>query len=189
MTSVDFIIIAIILIYAWIGFKSGVFRTMGGLLGSIVGFVAASVWYEDLGRWFQDSWSWNLDWSYVAAFILVYLVFNQLVGWLFLLLQRMFDVMSILPTLKVANWAGGLILGLFEGLLLASFLVMMLGRYPQVTDGFEVSVNESVLAGPVEVPAELVIKVLPGGLDELQSVVDTRKEKLDEVIQEIEEGR
>lgn len=92
------------------GFHKGMIYTIGSFVGFIVAALLASRWYGPLGNTLGDGAVAD-----VIAFILLYFLISWLVAWGFGLLSATFNVVAIIPGMKLLNRLGGGILGLVEG--------------------------------------------------------------------------
>lgn len=131
MLLTNIIILLILLGFVGAGLKDGFVHTLGRLIGSIIGFVAARAWSASVAAFlgpFVPS-----GWSRLIAFLIIFLVITRLVGFAFKLVDGIFKIISILPFLKSINSLLGAILGLLEGFILlggAIYLVVTFKLIP-----------------------------------------------------------
>lgn len=111
----------IILAFALLGFvgagvKDGFVHALGRLIGSILGFVAASAWSLKMAG--ALSIFMPIGWARFISFIVIFVLMTRLAGIALSLVDGVFRIISILPFLKSINNLLGGILGLFEGVIL-----------------------------------------------------------------------
>lgn len=123
MTILDWALIIILLIYILSGLISGLIYKLGSLIGTILAIVLAGRYYDDLARLLGDSTLVK-----VLAFIIIFIVVSQLLGLLFKLINKVFNLVAILPFLKSINRLGGAILGLVEGALTLGIIIYFVAR-------------------------------------------------------------
>lgn len=149
MVALDFIIIAIILIFAFWGYKKGFLEALGSLIGVVLASVVASNFYVWLGDLLGGS-----DLAYIVSFIVLFAVTIKLLGLLFWLMGKIFKIMTILPFLQQFEKIIGAVLGLAEGILLMAVLMYFLSKYPVhswLTSQMSVSFINNVLLDISEV--------------------------------------
>ncbi len=108
MLFLELLVIIVIAAFVANGIRSGSIETLGRLIGSILGFLAAkkfSGWLVSLLAFFIP-----LNWAYLAAFVTIFLVVDYFVGFIFKIAENLFKILTRLPILKQIN---GLLGGLF----------------------------------------------------------------------------
>lgn len=111
----------LILAFALLGFigagmKDGFIHSLGRLIGSVLGFLAARAWSVKVASIF--GLFMPLGWARFLSFIVIFVIITRLFGFVFKLVDGAFRILSILPFLKsINNFLGG-ILGFAEGLIL-----------------------------------------------------------------------
>ena len=121
MLIVDIILVLLILGYVGIGAKDGFLHTLGRLIGAVIGYVVAKMWYVQaavvIGLVVPDSW------SRVVAFILIFLLISRLCGIVVKLLDGIFHILKFIPFFKTINSFLGAIIGLFEGIIVLGAII------------------------------------------------------------------
>lgn len=130
MTLFDVILIVILGGFVLFGFWFGLIHTLGALVGTIAGAWAAGHYYDALAVWVNGLVGGSLNVLRVIVFIVLFTVVNRLVGLLFFLVEKVFNVVSIIPFLKTINRLAGAILGLAEGVLVVGLSIYIASRYP-----------------------------------------------------------
>lgn len=112
------------------GFWFGLIHTLGSLVGTLAGVFLASRWYGGVAIWAQDNFSGSINvWNFIA-FILLFIVINRLIGFLFHLAERAFEVVDKIPFLKSINRLSGAILGAVEGAVVIGAVLFIASRFP-----------------------------------------------------------
>lgn len=148
--------------FALYGLWFGLIHTFGALLGTVVGALAAANFYNAVALWMQGIFGGNLNVHRAIAFLLVFAVVNRLVGLVFLLLEKMFQVLAILPFLKSINRLLGAIFGLLEGAIVIGATLLVIQRFP--FGGLQAQIAASPVAQTVVSVARVVILLLPPAL-------------------------
>ncbi len=141
MLLTNILLIVAVLGFAGAGYKDGFIETLGRLVGSVLGFLAARAWSMKvavaLGLFMP------LGWAQLIAFILIFVAITWVVGFGFKLIDGVYRILSILPFLKSINSFLGALLGLVEGVILvggAVYLVMTFKLIPWLADLLATSV-------------------------------------------------
>ncbi|MFA5134115.1 MAG: CvpA family protein [Patescibacteria group bacterium] len=130
MVLIDFIFLIILGGFILFGLWFGLIHTLGALIGTVLGVYLSSRWYDDVAIWAQSHFAGSLNVWKVICFILLFVIINRLVGLLFYILEKMFNVITSLPFLKSINRLAGAILGLIEGAVVIGGLVFISNKFP-----------------------------------------------------------
>lgn len=147
-------IIDLVLLFIWAGFVFyglffGLIRTLGSLLAVVAGAWAASLFYLNLFNVIQ-SWFFGLDnLGKIVCFIIVFTLANRIIGLVFSILDKAFNIFSIIPFLKTINRIGGAILGFFEGALVLGILVYLGVEYLSLNSWLPWGIKQSVVVPPL----------------------------------------
>jgi membrane protein required for colicin V production len=165
MNTLDFILIGIILLFAYLGFRRGFLQTLGSLLGIIVASIVAGRFYLWLGDLFGGS-----NFSKVLAFILVFALIIKLISLVFWALGKIFQVIAVIPFLQTFERVLGGVLGLTEGILILTVLTFFTTRYP-FNDWLTSQMKDSVVVGILLAISYIFLPLLPEGLKKLKSII------------------
>jgi len=142
-TFIDIILIAIVIVFVVSGFVMGLIQGIGALIGLAAGFWAAMHYFNAFGDWLTPIFLGHGIWAHIIAFILIFVLANRLVGFVFWLIEKAFHIVSIIPFLKSINRLGGAVLGLIEGILfcglIIGFLLGYFGELSWIKDNLAVS--------------------------------------------------
>jgi len=130
MAIIDFILLLVLFGFALFGLWFGLIHTLGSLLGTILGVYLSSRWYDGAAVWAQGKFAGDLNVWKVIVFILLFILINRLVGLLFHIVEKMFDIFTKLPFLKSINKLAGAILGLLEGAVVLGGVIFIAHRFP-----------------------------------------------------------
>ncbi|MEK7653331.1 MAG: CvpA family protein [Patescibacteria group bacterium] len=128
-TLVDLILVAILVFFAAFGFALGFIRTLGAVLGIIAGFWAASNFSGAAADWILPIFLGNLWAAKITAFVVVFILVDRLVGLIFWLVEKFFNLVSIIPFLKSINRLAGLVLGLVGGVLILGVAIFAVAKF------------------------------------------------------------
>lgn len=168
MTTLDYIISAVLFAFVWLGFWSGFIRTLGSIVGLFLGVAAASHYYEKFSGIFKFFLLAGM--SQFSAFILITIVVSKLTGVVFWIIDKLFRIVSIIPFLKTFNRLLGAILGFAEGVLVvgvALFFASKIAVFPAFTD----AITASNLAEPLIFAAKVFLPLIPDALKQAQGAL------------------
>lgn len=118
LSLADVIIIITVFGFAFAGFFFGLIHTLGSVVGTVAGFIIASRYSALVAGWFAGIFG-SSGTMKVIIFILIFLIASRLVGFIFWIVQKIFDVISLVPFLKSLNRLLGAALGVAEGIIVA----------------------------------------------------------------------
>jgi uncharacterized membrane protein required for colicin V production len=171
MSWFDIVIIVILAGFLWYGFFFGLIRLIGDLLGLVAGaFVASHTYilvYNFLDRFLPGS----PEIGKVVVFVLIFGLASRIVSWLFMLLEQGFNLISIIPFLKSVNRLLGLILGLFEGVLILGIVIYLLEKYLPVSASLATWLSHSTIAPWLITVSKILAPILPQVFNRIQSFV------------------
>ncbi|MCU0680457.1 MAG: CvpA family protein [Planctomycetes bacterium] len=129
----DIVLIVIVAGFVFYGLFLGLIKMVGNLVGLVIGAWAASHFYLQLFGWLsQFIHGWDNTMKVVSFFIIFGLV-SRLVVIAFSFVEKIFNILSIIPFLKLINRLAGAILGCLEGLLTVGIILFMISRYSVVS--------------------------------------------------------
>ncbi len=132
MPILDIILLLILAGFVFYGLFYGLIRTVGSLLGVVVGAYLASRFYLVVFDWFQYLFFGHENAGKIITFIILFALINRLVGFVFAIIDRTFDLISIIPFLKTINRLAGAALGFILGGLVIGLLLYVASRYISV---------------------------------------------------------
>ncbi len=129
MSWFDITIIIILAGFAWYGFFFGLIRVIGNLVGLIIGAFIANKIYLEVFDFVDKFLPGSVAVGKIIVFVLCFTIISRLIGWVFTLLEKAFNLASIIPFLKTANRILGLVFSLLEGVLAIGIAVYILDRH------------------------------------------------------------
>ena len=171
MIIFDAILLLILAGFVFYGLFFGLIRTAGSLVGVIIGAWAAGQWYLNFYTWTENLFFGHANLGKVISFIIVFVLVNRLVGLVFVILDKFFHLISIIPFLKTINRLTGAIFGFIEGGLVLGLLLYVSARYTLVGHW-----TADLMAGSKIAPfllkfTDILTPLLPELLKQLQSII------------------
>lgn len=171
MNWLDWLLIASIFGYVWGGFWTGLIQSVGGLVGLFLGSIVASRLYDRVGDFTQPLFGGNGLVADIVAFLFLFLLINRLVGLAFFLVNKMFNLVAVLPGMKLMNRFGGAVFGLLEGGLFVGISLQFISRLP-ISTPFATTVAESTVAGIFLAIAGWLVPLFPEFIRQAENAVD-----------------
>jgi len=140
MWIVNILLVIAILGFIGAGYKDGFVHTAGRLVGAVIGFVLARSFSIAAGSFLAVLLP--SGWARFGAFVLIFVIVTELVGFVFKLADGAFKILSIIPFLKTINNILGAIIGVVEGIVLVGGSIWVLLNFdliPSLTKTLEAS--------------------------------------------------
>src|SRR5690606_32344673 len=102
------------------GFWFGLIHMVGSFVSIVVAAVISGNYFEFVAEKLSFLFGGRDNLGRVVTFILLFLLVTRLVGFVFWLINKLFNLIAVLPFLKTFNRLGGALLGLIEGVVLMS---------------------------------------------------------------------
>ena len=122
---VDFIILAVILYYAYDGYSSGFVSSLLGLISFVASFVIGLKYYEAFGEVFVRTFSIPQTFSNAIGFFILSFLTEITIG---LVLRKILSKKLI--NLNIINRLLGIVPGVFSGLVILTFLLTLIISLP-----------------------------------------------------------
>ena len=113
------------------GFKDGFVHTAGRLIGSVVGFILARSFSITAGSFL--SLLFPSGWARFIAFLVIFILVTEVIGFIFKLADGAFKILSIIPFLKTINSFLGAILGIVEGIVVVGGCIWVLENFDLIS--------------------------------------------------------
>ncbi len=130
MTFIDIILLTALAGFVFYGLFFGLVRTVGSLAGLLAGVWAAVMFSEITADWLSNLFLGFTSFGRIVTFILIFTLVNRLVAFGFAMLDRSFNLLSIIPFLKTINRLAGLVFGLLEGALAIGLVLYVVRTQP-----------------------------------------------------------
>lgn len=155
MNAIDWVILAVVGIFALQGFRKGLLREVAGLLGVVVAFILSVRLLSDVSALI----SYYLGISpQLAVVVSGFVIFFVVLG-LFIFLARLLRKILDWALLGWVDRVGGSLFGLLKGTLIVSILALLISLIPLGSE-LEKAFNDSVLFHPVRAVAPAVFNGL-----------------------------
>ena len=181
MTPFDVILLFVVFGFAWYGFLYGLVRTVGGLLGLVLGFYVAGILAEPIAPWLGFLVGGREEIAKVIVFIVIFIILNRFTGFVFFLLDRIFKFVSFIPFLKSINRLAGLLLGLIEGVLVVGGVLLFTRRFIIDTPLADIFLGSDAAYWLVKI-AGILLPLLPNVLADLPTVFSQVVDKVNDVV-------
>lgn len=168
MIIFDLILLIVLFIFVSFGWWLGLIQTLGALIGIALGAYLAGLGHAMLGSWLSPIFFGHEIAAKIVAFIILFTLINRLVGLLFWIINKVFNIISIIPFLKTINRLAGAILGLTEGVLVLGTILFVIGKYSD-SDWFNGIVGASSIAPWLLTISTIILPLLPEALKMLKS--------------------
>ena len=167
----DTILIIILAGFIFYGLFFGLIRTLGLLVALAAGIWVASLYYLTVYPWVEGLFFGFDNIGRVVVYILLFSLVNRLVGFGFALLDKTFNVISIIPFLKTINRLAGAILGFVLGSLIMGLTIYLAAKYSLLPSFLENWINASKIVPFLLNSVQVILPLLPEMLKKLQGLM------------------
>jgi membrane protein required for colicin V production len=171
MTIFDIVLAVILAASVFSGLRRGLIRSLGSIIGLIIGAYVASHFYLIFFEWGRSFAGSHEAVGKVAAFVILFIVVTSLTNLIFFLIEKVFNLLAIIPGSRYLNNILGALLGLLEGSLFLGLIVFVASRYALIGNLFGDSLAKSVIAPWLLRVVNIVLPVLPEALKALKSII------------------
>lgn len=171
MSTFDIVLLIILGAFTVSGLFKGIIRIAGRLVGLVAGAYVASHFYLNLYEWGKNIANGHENAGKVVAFIILFVVVARLVALLFVLLEKLFNFIAVIPGSKYINNLLGALLGLLEGSLFVGLILYVISRYSFIGNFFADQLTESKVAPILLNAVDLILPLLPQALKALKSII------------------
>ncbi len=165
-----------ILLLIWAGFFFyglffGLIRLVGNFVGMIAGVFIASRLYLDFYESFDYLFGGNIALGKVISFLLLYGIISKLVSVGFAIIEKIFNILTIIPFLKSFNKLGGAILGIFLGGIIIGLTLYLSSKHFLTDSLFASLLSDSKLSPILLYFSSLVEPLLPEVVKAMKSLI------------------
>lgn len=171
MSIFDIVLILIVAGFVFYGLSKGMIRLLGNLVGLIIGAFVASHFYLIFFEWGKHLLSGHENIGKIIAFVVVFVVAAKVTDWVFIWIEKLFNLISFIPFTKFLNHLLGGILGLVEGGLFLGLIIFVSSRYAVIGSLFGNQLITSKVAPSLLKTVDIIMPVLPEALKALQSIL------------------
>ncbi|HAH04803.1 TPA: hypothetical protein DCL28_04605 [Candidatus Komeilibacteria bacterium] len=170
MSFIDIVILIVLAVFVWKGIRLGLIESIGGIIGLFVGVYLAGLYYDEAAAMLKGILFGSETLATILGFLLVFILVNRAVALVFWIIDKVFNIVAIIPGLKSLNHLLGGIFGLLEGLIFIGIIVYVLSFFP-LTDGLGNSVAKSRFAGIMETVGKISDPFIPDDLKNWQDLL------------------
>lgn len=158
----NFILIALLVGFILFGLWFGFVHTLGALAGTLAGAFLAGIMYEPAASFFSSLFGWDHNLMRVVCFLVLFVLINRLVGLAFYMIERVFRFISIIPFVRTIDHILGMILGLFEGVLVLGLTLVVAEKFP--VGALVDMIGDSSVATWLMKTASILLPLLPNAV-------------------------
>lgn len=166
MPILDIILLVILAGFIFYGLFFGLIRTLGSLVGVVAGLWLTIIFYLTVFDWLKNLFFGHELAGKIITFIVLFTVINRLICFIFAVIDRTFDLLSVIPFLKTINRLAGAVLGFIEGGLVLGLALLFITQSP-----FGGWLAASKVAPFLISFAQAITPLLPGLLDRVKGVM------------------
>lgn len=170
VTITDMILLLAIAGFAFSGFWFGFIRMLGGLLGLVAVAIVSANYFEFIAEKLSFLFGGSEMIGKVIAFVLIFAFVTTVVSGIFWIINKLFNLLSIIPFLKTINRLAGAILGFIEGIALFGIILFFAVRYP-LGETITSSLSSSIVVDWLLGVANRVAPLLPDFVDKAQAMI------------------
>ncbi|MDD3284303.1 MAG: CvpA family protein [Patescibacteria group bacterium] len=180
MNYLDIIFIAIALCFVFSGYRKGLVKSVGGILGLFVGAYFAGLFYPTVSSFIQGVASFLSQFeSDIISFLLVFIITNRL----FALVVVIVDKIVNIPIISFINRVFGAIFGLFGSVILVALVTMVLANIGSSL-GDKNPVLNSKLIPHIDYAIKVVQPFLPSNFESVKDIVSNNANNLRNMVDE-----
>ena len=163
MGWLDLLILLFALAYVSMGYRNGFVKTLGGFLGTFVSAYLAGHTFQYVAGFLSFLAPNNQNVVSLLVFIVMFVMINKVVSFVFGLLESILGVLTHLPFIHSFNKMGGAILGLLEGAFSISMFLYIAMQFP-IGETATTWLLNSEVAKSFLVVAKVLVPLLPESL-------------------------
>jgi uncharacterized membrane protein required for colicin V production len=171
MSYFDIGLLVVIGGFVFNGLAKGMIRLLGQIVGLIIGAYVASHFYLTFYKWGESMVNWGENTEKFLSFTILFVLTTSLIGFVFVMIEKLFDLISIIPFTKTINRLLGGALGLLEGSLALGLLLYVASRYALISGFMGANLTNSHVAPILVKVTNIIVPVLPDALRALQSII------------------
>ena len=166
MIIFDIILLIVLSGFVFYGLFFGLIRTVGSLLGMVGGLWLTMIFYLSAFDLVKNLFFGHELAGKIITFFILFTLINRLIGFVFALLDRAFDLISVIPFLKTINRLAGAALGFIEGGLVLGLALIFISTTP-----FSHWLDASKIAPFLINYTQAVMPLLPGLLNRVKGAI------------------
>lgn len=168
---IDVILLILLFGFVFYGLFFGLIRTVGAFVGVVAGAILASRFYLGVATLIEPVFFGYNNLGKILTFLILFTLINRIVGFGFYLIEKIFNLISIIPFLKTINRLGGAVLGFITGALTLGLALFVISRYTILESLLGRWLVDSKLAPMFLKFNDLLLPLLPELLKKLQAII------------------
>jgi membrane protein required for colicin V production len=172
MLVIDYILLAILAYFTLWGFKKGLIRTVGGVVGLIGAVVLASRYFQHFADIIAPiiGFENNMNLARMISFVVLLLGVNYAVSIIVALVEKLYKSIAVIPFMKLGNRLLGAAMGLFQASVLVGLVLYFAARFPfgSIVESF---FEDSKVAPIVLEIAGIIQPLLPDAIKQVESLI------------------
>ena len=172
MILLDYALLAILVYFAWWGFRKGLIQAVGSIIGLIVAVVIASRYFAVAAEKAAPyaGLSGNLNLAKIIAFVALLIIANRVFMLIIAMVHKAYTTAAVIPGLKLGNRVLGAALGLIEGAIMIGLVIYFASRFP-FGNYVEQFLADSKVAPLVLSISSIVQPLLPEAIRQIQGLI------------------
>ena len=166
----DAVLIFLLAAFTVYGFLKGIIRMAGELAGYLIGIYIAGHYFIPFYNWTSSLYLGYENIGRLISFLLLLFIVRKLVVLVVVLIDKFFNIISIIPFLGLINRFAGAVFGFLSAGVVLGILIYFASRY-SVGFGFDKLLVDSVIAKFLLAFGEFVSPLLPAIFRELHSLL------------------
>jgi len=171
MSYFDIGLLIILVGFVTNGLAKGLIRLLGQVVGLIVASYVASHFYLTFYEWGKDIVNFSEGMEKFLSFLILFILVSSVIGVIFILIEKIFNLLSIIPFTKLINRLLGGALGLLEGSLSLGLILYVAARYAWVGGLIGNQLVSSKVAPWLIKMTTIIMPFLPDALKALKSII------------------
>lgn len=171
MSYFDIGLLIVLLGFVANGLAKGLIRLLGQVVGLIIASYAASHFYLTFYEWGKDMVNFGDGTEKFLSFIILFILVSSVIGAVFIVIEKIFNLISIIPFTKLINRLLGGALGLLEGSLSLGLILFVAARYTWIDSLLGNQLIASKVAPALIKVATIIMPFLPDALKALKSII------------------
>jgi uncharacterized membrane protein required for colicin V production len=149
------------------GLHKGLIRLLGQVVGLIVASYVSSHFYLTFYQWGGEMVNWSEGVEKFLSFLILFILVTSIIGAVFVVIEKLFNLVSIIPFTKLINRLLGGAVGLLEGSLSLGLILLVAANFHL----FNSQITASKVTPWLIKIAEAVMPFLPKIFDGLKAVI------------------
>jgi uncharacterized membrane protein required for colicin V production len=171
MLLIDIILLIILIGFIVNGWQMGLIKTLGALIGILVGIVLASHFFTELAYLFTPIFGGRENLARIISFIVIFLVANGVIAMGIWLLRGTLKLLSFVPFVKLIDHVGGGVVGFVCGVFVLGIIIIVVDKYP-IANFLTVYFEQSRIVPYIVKGSSIVMPLLPEAVKQVKGALE-----------------